>query len=358
MFEKLKNWFSKQKSIFDSLKDARENDLKVPEGFTGAIMPSEADIAEMVQFNEIVAKAAPIVWKPLDVTKFPTWIQYDQGMKNACVAYTKALMDSIKFYLRNSLKREVKFSGDWIYKHRLPKMAGMIGTKAIDITRDIGNIHDAIMPDCSSDADIDNLVLDPWFYDEAKIYRTSDKPIIVPVKDIDTLASIMNVTNKPIMVWFAFHPSEWVTVPFISSYFPNFTHSVTFPAKKNVDENVFGIYEGEKAIVIQDSWGLKYGLNGKRIIKESYFKNRNVFVQYDMNFKFDVSGAKPTYDGSIISLQKCLRSAGFFPTNVDFVESFGPLTRGSLLNWKVANGLKSDSILDDVTKALLHVQFP
>lgn len=327
------------------------------EEFTGAILPTEDQLGAIVKFSDIVAKAAPVKWEKLDMTKLPTWVQYNQGRKNKCVGDTKALMDSIKFYVRNNLKREVKFSGDWIYYHRIPKMPGMVGTRAIDITRDIGNVHESIIPDFLTDYDVDSFVPEKWMYEEAKIFRTADDPILPPIKDIETLASIMMVTKKPIMVWFVFQSKEWTAVPYLSGDRPTLAHSVTFIPPRNPGEMTYGIHEGEKAIVIQDSWGLQYGINGKRIIKESFFKERNIFNQYDMNFKFDSSG-KPKYDGTIISLQKCLRSAGLFPTNVDFVESFGPLTKSSLLKWKTANGLPADSVLDTKTDNSLRAAFP
>ncbi len=327
------------------------------ESFTGAILPSASDIASIPRFEETVATIAPVVWKPLELQRVPKWVQYDQGMINKCVASTKALMDSIKFYKRNNLKREVKFSDDWIYKHRSPKIPGMVGTKAIEITREIGNVFDAIFPLVRTDEEVDLIQLDEWMYEEAKVYQTSDTPILPPIKDIDTLVSIMQVTDKPLMVWFEFVYKEWQSVPYFSGLIPTIRHSVTFPPPKNAGEMTYGIYEGEKAIVIQDSWGLQYGIEGKRIIKESFFNKRNIFCQYDMRFKFDVSQTHERYDGSIISLQKVLRSLGYFPTNISYVESFGPVTKDSLKKFQLAFNLKVDGILNAETVALLKAKF-
>lgn len=321
--------------------------------FTGAILPTAEELDNSIKFEEVVATVAPVVWKPLDLQKLPIWVQYNQGMINKCVASTKALMDSIKFYKRNNLKREVKFSDDWIYKHREPKIPGMVGTKAIDITREIGNIHDSLFPLCISDQQVDDVILDKWLYDEAKVFRTNDKPIIVPIKDIDTLVSIMQITDKPIMTWFEFINSEWKSVPVYSGYAPQARHSVTFIPPKNLGDMTWGIYEGEKAIVVRDSWGLQYGINGNRIIKESYFKARNIFNQYDMRFKFDVSANGEKYDGSIISFQRCMQSVGLFPKNISFVESFGKVTKQACKDFQLLYKLPITGIIDSETKALL-----
>jgi hypothetical protein len=133
-------------------------------------------------------------------------------------------------------------------------------------------------------------------------------------------------------------------------------HSTTFIPSKNAGEMTFGIYEGEKAIVIQDSWGLQYGIGGKRIIKESFLKKRNIFNQYDMRFKFDVS-SRAFYDGTIISLQKCLQSLAYFPSNIAFVERIGPATQEALRKFQQANGLPQTGKLDDQTLAVVKGVF-
>jgi hypothetical protein len=324
--------------------------------FTGALFPFDNELGGMVKFDEIVTTATPVEWKPLDLKRLPTWVQYNQGRMNSCVASTKALMDSIKFYKRNALKREVKFSAEWIYRHRLPKIAGMVGTRAIQITKEIGNLHDALYPMCTTDDEIDQAPIDPWMADEAKLYRTNDEPILVPTNNIDVLASIIQATDKPIMTWFEFRADEWRTVPAISGYTPNMRHSVTLIPPKNAGEMTFGMYEGEKAIVIQDSWGLQYGIAGKRIIKESFLKKRNIFNQYDMRFKFDVS-SRAHYDGTIISLQKCLQSLAYFPSNIAFVERIGPATQEALHKFQQANGLPQTGKLDDQTLAVVKGVF-
>ncbi len=333
-------------------------DSSVPE-YTGANLHTQEDLNNAIKFSDIVVSAAPVAsWPVLNLQKLPTWVQYNQGQINKCVASTKALMDSIKFYKRNKLAREVKFSDDWVYKHRVPVVPGMVGTRAIDVTKQFGCLHSELFPLVTTDAEVDAAQLDTWMRTEAALYVTADDAILPPIKDIDILVSIMMITDKPIMVWFEFAYAEWTSVPFVSGSVPNIRHSVTFIPPKNPGDMSWGMYEGEKAIVIQDSWGLQYGINGKRIIKESFFKARNIFCQYDMRFKFDVSSSNVRYDGTIVSLQKCLQSVGYFPTNIAFVESFGPTTKSSLMKWKASVGLSTDSILDDVTKSLLMVKFP
>lgn len=137
----------------------------------------------------------------------------------------------------------------------------------------------------------------------------------------------MQTTGKPIMVWFQFGHGEWQMVPKILGTNLPYAHSVTFPPPSKAGEQTFGIYEGEKAIVIQDQWGKDLNtINGKRIIKESFFNKRNVFAAYPIRFKFDAVNSKPVYDGSTTSLQDCLKYEQCFPTNVQSTGVFGNIT--------------------------------
>lgn len=322
--------------------------------FTGAILPTEEEVKNLDQFTDIVASATEVVWKPLATANLPTWTQYDQFLTYSCVANSIGLMKSVMYYQRRGI--EWKFSPLWIYGQRVNKpTAGMIGVDAFSIDGKVGQIPYDLLPSPASEEGTVNPKSFPEFYDIAKIFRGDDVPIIVPVKDIDTLVSIQQVTNKPIMVWFEFEWQEWVkNQPTIEYNNPRLRHSVVFIPKKKETDMSYGLWNGEKAIVVQDSTGLPSTINGKRIITESFFKSRNIFVAYMMRFKFEVSLIPITWDGSIISLQKCLQSKGFFPTNVSFVENFGPTTKGALRKFQQFAGIPVTGELDAITKASLH----
>ncbi len=326
--------------------------------FTGAILPSPADLATLSHFDDIVATAAEVVWKPLTIANLPTWPQYDQNQEFSCVANTKALMKTNNYYLRRGV--EIKFSPVWLYNLRKNKpTAGMIGTDAFTIDKNIGQIPYDLLPSPASEAAANAPKTYPEFYDIAKVFQSGDpEPIIVPVKNIETLASIQQVTGKPIMVWFEFEWSEWAKfVPTVEYINPSLRHSVTFVPKRNPTDVTFGIYNGEKAIVIQDSTGLTSTIDGKRIITESFFKSRNIFAAYDMKFRFEVSDKSLVWDGTIVSLQKCLQSKGYFPMNVAFIENYGPTTRASVIKFQAAQNIPQTGLLDSVTKTELHQVF-
>jgi hypothetical protein len=159
------------------------------------------------------------------------------------------------------------------------------------------------------------------------------------------------------MIWFEFAPGEWTNQPIWSGFDPIYRHSTVAIPPQKVTENTIGIYRGEKCIVLQDSWSIASGISGKRIITESYFKKRNIFAAYPMRFKFDYSADKPVFDGSIISLQKCLQSIGLFPTNVSFVENIGPVTKDAIKKFQRSVGLIEDGTLNEATLQAINKKF-
>ncbi|MBX4216151.1 peptidoglycan-binding protein [Candidatus Parcubacteria bacterium] len=140
---------------------------------------------------------------------------------------------------------------------------------------------------------------------------------------------------------------------------PPYLHSLVFVPARLPGERSIGYRNGEKAIVIQDSWGTSNGtVNGKRLITERFYRERNRFAAYSMRFKFEEGdGPKPRYDGSIISLQKCLQYEGVFPINVAFVENIGPVTKKSIAQFQQKYGLAMTGLLDSPTVAKIKERY-
>lgn len=326
--------------------------------FTGAIPDDRPESVKLgdVHFEEIVASANPVSWPALDTSRLPSWPIFDQGSTSSCVAFTKALMSSILYELRIGVW--IRFSARWIYSKRRNKpQGGMIGVDAFDIEAASGIVPEDMVPsERLTEAQISDYSSRPWEMEVGKALRMSDQRIILPKGDIEAAASVQQTTGKPIMVWFMWHYEEWVkNVPAILRPAPPYHHSTTFVPPRAKGESSFGIYQGEKAIVIQDSWGIANGtLAGKRIITERFYRERNTFAAYSMRFRFDEGvGDRPVYDGSIVSVQKCLRYEGVFPTNVDFYENVGPTTKKSLAQFQQKHGLAITSKLDEATVQLL-----
>ena len=318
------------------------------EHFPGLLL-DEASLRGLPKLDEIVADVAPVIWKPLDLAKIPKYPVYSQNGSGSCVAMSMALIGSILYYIRRGVM--IKFSPKWIYKQRSNASIGMIGTESFKIAAK-GLLLEELMPSQDlTEEQMNASKMQPEYYEVAKAFAIEDTFVELPLGDIETVASVMQVTGKPVMVWFEFLYEEWLSIPIIRVILGNFLrHSVVA-----ID---YGVYESEKAIVIQESWGFNSTNFGViRIIKASFFRSRNIFAAYPRRFKFEVSANMPIYDGTIISVQKCLQTLGYFPLGVSFIENLGPLTRSAIKKFQEASGLMVDGTLNEATRSLLTKRF-
>lgn len=68
---------------------------------------------------------------------------------------------------------------------------------------------------------------------------------------------------------------------------------------------------------------------------------------------------EPSFDGSIISLQKCLKAEGLFPDGVEFFENYGPITKKGVIAFQKRYGIwPAVGFFGPVTKARLRILYP
>ena len=303
--------------------------------------------AKNYSFNEMVVSANPVLWEERDWKRYPIRMQDGSG---SCVAQTIALMYSIIFKQRYNLWKD--FSSSFPYRRRSDKtQSGMQSTDVLNIVPKIGNVfEDYLIGQNMSDSQIDSLTELSFLEDMAVLYKMN--VITFPTLDFEEIASVTQTTGKGIMVWFKFAIADWTDIPFNSGQPIISGHSVT------VVDAV--LYKGKKYLVIQDSWGQSFGLNGFRLISEEYFKDRCFFACYFMSFKKLVEATdKPHFDGSIKSLQDILKYEGFFALNIDSTGIFGNITQAALISFqKKYNIVPSLGNFGPLTKAKLLELYP
>lgn len=317
--------------------------FRKPKG-TGALLDTR-EAEEKVKdfhFEEIVAAANPVNWveKPQNEwRKFPIFNQNGSG---SCVAQTLAKLLGILYWQKNN--EYVHFSATHIYQRRANKPAsGMAGVDALDIGRTGVTLEVLVPSQNMTDAQMDAAKIEEYKNDVGKVFKTGNY-VLLPIKDIETVASTIQTTGKGVMVWFYFDVSEWTNVPEIK--IANLNISAPSTARHSVTAVDFTLYQGKKALVIEDSWGNGYGFNGQRIITEDFFKTRNFFAAYPINFVFDTQAIeKPTYwfskvlsfgmtDPDIAALQGILQYEGLFPLNTQKTGYFGAITAKGVYEWQ------------------------
>jgi len=237
------------------------------------------------------------------------------------------------------MKDYIEFSPLHIYQRRANKPAGgMGGIDVFKIAQKGVTLESLVFSQDMTDKEMDSTVIEKYKQEVGEIFRIGNF-ITLPTKNIETIASTLQVTKKPIMVWFYFEGGEWnKSIPTIDNNHVDIYAPTT--GRHSVAAVDFTLYEGKKALIIEDSWGPEYGIKGQRIVTEDFFKERNFFAAYTMNFKFDElpEETKPKYtfnndldfgqnNNEIKVLQDILKYEGVFPVNTESTGYYGAITK-------------------------------
>lgn len=308
--------------------------------------------------QEIASSEKPIrvTWeekKPSDWRKFPI---RNQDGSSSCVAQALAKVLGISNFLEG--EEFVDLSARDIYSRRSNQgQEGMYGVDALDIAINFGATLESLVPSQDMDEESMNDLSDRKIYHSqiGKIFKGKNH-IQLPF-DIDLIAEQIQ-KGKGVMLFFKFHREEWNDYPEIMKENPTFHHAVV-----GIDTTMVN---GEKAIVIDDSWGEFYGLEGQRVITESFLKDRLTFAGYITNLQNDWQDLdkkdteykpKHTFTGKmefspnfnvseeVKELQKVLIYENMFPVNVDITGYYGSITRKAVLKFQFKYNVASDQEL-------------
>jgi hypothetical protein len=316
------------------------------------------------KFEEIVASADPVIWKEKLQSEWRKFPIFQQNGSGSCVAQTQAKEMGIMRWLKDNVY--VHFSASHIYQRRNNKPAGgMMASNARKIATEGVTLEVFGKSQNMTDNEMDNLKIEPYAQEVGKVFKVSNY-IELPIKDIDTIASVIQKTGKGVMVWFYFQYNEWYDVPDIKN--ENLELYANNTLRHSVCAVDFFMYKGKKAILIEDSWGASYGLDGQRIITEDFFKVRNWYASYLANFQFQSpednnnhspTPPKPTYNftktlkkgdrgGDIVALQNILKFEGLYPTNVESTGYYWSITSKAVYEFQKKHKVASMQELDSL----------
>lgn len=369
MIRKLLNLFSKKQMGTGANIDVRPQEKKEKDYHLG----------------EIVASLNPVNWseKPRDQwRKFPIFNQNGSG---SCVAQTTAKLLGILYWLKNNTY--VHFSATHVYQRRSNKPSGgMAGVDAFDIAKKGVTLEELAPSQNMTDAQMDGYKIDNYKEKVGEIFSIP-KYVQLPTGDIDAVASTAQTTQKGIMVWFYFKIDEWTERPVVK--YLDLNPSAPDTARHSVTAVDYTLINGKKALIIDDSWGTSYGVAGQRIIDEDFFRARNFFAAYPINFAFEdqtqpsplpgpepqpVPG-KPKYNftqklvfipwdtannqpvdtvlhenqkSDVKALQGVLKFEGMFPANTESSGYYGAITAKGVLVWQKKYAIASTEELDSL----------
>ena len=321
--------------------------------FTGAL-PDTRTLKEKEKDylqKEVLAFASPVEWK--EKSQWRTFPVLNQGQQNSCVANTMAKLLGVMYFLRDG--QYLDFSRSDIYRRRVNKPgAGMVGNDAFQIAQEGVTLNSLLQSDQPSDAGIDALVVEKFKSEIGSVLKINNY-LTIQSGDFETVASTIQATGKAVMVWFYFTANEW------SQKFPKIIDanlSSSNGLRHSVTAVDFGLINGKKYIKIEDS--AHFGGINERWISEDFFKARNFYAAYALNFRFDTPITKPKYiSDNVVSLQDCLKAELLFPISVDSTGYFGSITKNAVIAFQVKYGLNPPlGNVGSLTKAKLHELYP
>lgn len=301
--------------------------------------------------GEVVASVAQAEFKPKKRAEWRTFFRQFQDGSSSCVSFTAAKIASILYFLKTG--RKVKFSPAFFYTQRKNKpVEGMFFDDIVNLSASGSLLYDLMPCEGMGEGEMNSHVVEQYHKDAADAFAMPKTWVEINSKDFDAVASTIERTGKGVMLWFQFGPGEFFNTQkpkYLNNNNP-WAHSVTA-----VDAFTF---EGKKYVLIEDSAEDDASIYQK-LIDEDFFLKKCYLARYPINFKFALgSDGKPSYDGSVVSLQKCLRYEGKFPENVPYAENMGPVTQQALKKFQAENGLEQTGFVGPKTKALLQEKYP
>ena len=345
-------WFRKQKFINGALDDPRIREEKLKD----------------FRFEELVTAPPLIDWTEKPKEKWRSYPVRNQNGAGSCVSYSKAL----ELGILNELEEEefVLLSARDVYTRRSNQgSAGMWGQDANQICIKDGATLETLMPSDNKNETEINKTDDRKPHKEVvgKIFRAKNW-IALPF-EMNSIASILK-TGKGVNLFFKFNYSEWNRpVPVLSNQVLDCHHSVVA-----ID---YTWYNGKRALIIQDSWGLKNTYEGRRVISEdwlnpvfrrinwaSYFED---LCNWDLLKKEDLTKPKWRFEkdlwfglknNDVIMLQDALKWLDLFPKTQISTGFFGGITRDSVKKFQIKYGIEPvEGYVGKITRARLNEIF-
>lgn len=324
----MKNFFEWIKNLLPAAK---------PERFLG-VLGNGDETDKIVEFEEAVgsgvAMATSITFEEKDPSAWRSFLHQFQYSSSACVAFTIAKIAQIFYFLRTG--RKIRFSPGWVYRQRKNFPSGGMWIDDVIQIAGGGMITEELYPSENlTEAQINSLPDEPYAGGVAEEFGIPTNWVNLPI-DLDTIAKSIKKTEKGVMLWFDFGPGEWFNngIPKILGNNKPWRHSVT-----GVDAVK---YKGVDYIVIEDSADRQEDtqFGHRKLISREFLSKRCLIARYPLGFKFDPQGPqKPSYDGSVSSLQDCLTFEGVFPSNVTARGYYGAITVQAVKDFQKKYGI-------------------
>lgn len=289
------------------------------------------------QYKEIARGDIELKWVEKDILKnYP--IQNQDGSLS-CVAQATAKLLSIHEVVEG--RDYMQLCPKFIYTRRENyPYGGMWFANALSIACKYGSCPEPFMP-CDFKGET-------FMNDKTELAGIDKKALAYRAKyyfqlniNIDEIAEVLE-QGYGVLLGFKFDYDEWTDIPHINPDSKNnCLHGVAA-----VD---YMLYNGEKALLIEDSWGVKTGKGGRRIITEDFLMDKCYyagFVTSLPNFQFTQFLRKGSRGVEVRKLQEVLQ------ITVDGI--FGPFTQKAVKDFQKKYNLMVDGLVGQQTRKKLN----
>lgn len=314
------------------------------ENYNGIAIDPRTEEEKSFDFDhaELAMGEVKVNWLPKQQSEYKQYKIRNQDGSLSCVAYSVAKMLGIHEVTEGREYVDLSPHLPYLHRYNYPS-GGMWLPDALQIACKIGAPKETTMP-CDMQGEA-------YMNDKSKITDVALKEaqefkgkgwLEIKDKNIDEIAKVIEM-GYPVLFGMTFDYDEWTTHPKINK-----------KSKLGVRHGVAGVdytlYNGKKAIVIEDSWTPGTGNGAQRVITESWIKSNHCFfvgyviplikevdkkVQYVYEW-FDIMkfNGKNNDINDVKALQKCLQSIGMFPLNAKVDGIYGTITRKAVYDFQ------------------------
>ena len=342
---------------------------KEPE-FLSGVYDDESDEQKLKRFQLSEVVTAPVFdWKEKPQSEWRKFSIRSQNGSGMCAYQTLAKLLGINNFVEEGLYVELS-SYDGYQQRAKPSVPGANVNDIIKSATVTGLTLQEFAPDQDLTEAQANALLKRTVAMKriAEIFKGKN---VVFLNNIEEIAFAIQ-SGKGVMMWFRWDYDEWdKPVPTINpNSLKKYHHSIT-----GVDPI---LYQGKKAVVIEDSWGKGYGLNGQRVLTEEWFTSgRMTLALYveDLNNLAvqNETQAKPIYNFTrvlmlgmkgydVAMLQRCLgylkdENGYLFPLSQEPTGNYLGVTRSAVKRFQKAYNIPQDGIVSGETMAFLNQLF-
>ena len=291
-------------------------------------------------YSELAKGDVPLNWIEYNEKNLKTYEIQNQDGSLSCVGQATAKI--LAMHEVKEGKGYTRLCPKFIYDFRQNYPAGgMFMQDALSIACKYGSCPEKDLP-CDSKGE--TFMNDKSLITEelkTKAYPFRAKYYFEITGGIDDIAEVME-QGYGVLLWFRFDYDEWLDVPVLHA-----------DSKLQCSHGVAGVdyclYNGEKALVIEDSWGPGYGKGGRRIITETFLKARKLYAGYITSLQNFVFTQTLRYGSRGLEVKKLQEVLGLTQDGI-----FGLKTKMAVIKYQKEHQLSADGIVGPITRQSLN----